>query len=194
MNTKNVKTNKYLALLTFASLVGYFIPLSANAGTFDWPFSSKTNSGQASLVSFVASNGGVTFFDTGRNKNSNDMQLIQSNALIATASPVKTSKTTAPSETKSYIVTATAYSSTVDQTDDQPFITASGTHVRDGVIAANFLPFGTIIKIPELFGDKTFVVEDRMNRRYFYHVDVWFPTRQESADFGIKKVKIEVVS
>src|SRR4030042_3654518 len=37
----------------------------------------------------------------------------------------------------------TAYSSTPEETDDTPFITASGNYVRPGVIAANFLPFGT---------------------------------------------------
>src|SRR3990167_1248447 len=40
-------------------------------------------------------------------------------------------------------VTITAYSSTPEETDSTPFITASGTHVRDGVVAANFLPLGT---------------------------------------------------
>ena len=33
-------------------------------------------------------------------------------------------------------------------------------------IAANFLPLGTQVKIPELFGDKVLVVHDRMNSRY----------------------------
>ncbi len=59
----------------------------------------------------------------------------------------------------------TAYSSTVDQTDSTPFITANGVHVHDGVVATNALPFGTQIKIPALFGDKVFTVEDRMARR-----------------------------
>lgn len=95
---------------------------------------------------------------------------------------------------KTYIVRATAYSSTVDQTDDTPFITASGTHVRDGIIAANFLPFGTTVRIPELYGDKLFVVEDRMNQRYWHNIDIWFPERSLAKEFGAKKIKIEVVS
>ena len=93
-----------------------------------------------------------------------------------------------------YVVTATAYSSTVDQTDDTPFITASGTYVRDGIIAANFLPFGTAIKIPDIYGDKIFIVEDRMNKRYWFRVDIWFPERQMAKEFGIKKIRIEIVS
>lgn len=93
-----------------------------------------------------------------------------------------------------YVVVATAYSSTPDQTDSTPFITAWNTHVRDGIIATNFLPFGTQIKIPELYGNKIFTVEDRMNRRYTHRIDVWFPERELARVFGIKKVKIEVVS
>ena len=63
-------------------------------------------------------------------------------------------------------VVVTFYSSTIDQTDSTPFITANGTYVRDGIVASNFLVFGTVVKFPELFGDKRFVVMDRMNPRY----------------------------
>src|SRR3989344_1044153 len=52
----------------------------------------------------------------------------------------------------------TAYSSTPDQTDDTPFITASGKQVADGIVANNLLPFGTKIRMPDLYGDKVFVV------------------------------------
>jgi len=88
--------------------------------------------------------------------------------------------------------TITAYSSTVDQCDSTPFITANGTFVHDGVVAANFLPFGTKIKIPELFGDKVFSVEDRMNEKYHYRVDIWMTTRELAKQLGVKYVKIEV--
>ncbi len=90
-------------------------------------------------------------------------------------------------------VSVTGYSSTVDQTNSQPFITASGYRVRDGIVAANFLPFGTKIRIPEAFGDKVFVVKDRMNSRFNNRVDVWFYTRQQALNFGIKYTYIEVV-
>jgi len=89
-------------------------------------------------------------------------------------------------------ITATAYSSTEDQCDSSPFITANGTFVRDGIIAANFLPFGTKVKIPELFGDKVFSVEDRMNSKYYYRIDIWMLTRQEAKDFGKQYIKIEI--
>jgi 3D (Asp-Asp-Asp) domain-containing protein len=89
-------------------------------------------------------------------------------------------------------VTITAYSSTVDQCDSTPFITAHNTHVRDGVIAANFLPFHTKVKIPELFGDKVFEVEDRMNKKYSDRVDIWMESREEAIHFGAKFVRIEI--
>ena len=47
----------------------------------------------------------------------------------------------------------TAYSSTPEETDDTPFITASNTRVRHGIVATNMLPFGTRIQFPEVFGD-----------------------------------------
>jgi len=59
---------------------------------------------------------------------------------------------------EAYDIPITAYSSTVDQCDDTPCITANGfnlcAHNQEDVIAANFLPFGTKVRIPELFGDR----------------------------------------
>lgn len=98
---------------------------------------------------------------------------------------------------KTYTVVATAYSSTVDQCDSTPCITASGLNVcnqgLENVIAANFLPFGTKVKIPELYGDKIFTVEDRMNPRYDYRIDLWKTSRNRAISFGKRLVKIEIV-
>ena len=91
-------------------------------------------------------------------------------------------------------VVITAYSSTPEETDSTPFITASGKNVRDGIIANNLLPFGTKIKIPKLYGDKVFVVEDRMNKRKSnYHFDIWFPSKNLALNFGVKTAEIEVL-
>ena len=122
--------------------------------------------------------------------------LVQNDSLVSSGSsvnPKKTSNTENDSKVVEIMVFATAYSSTPDQTDGSPFVTASGTRVRDGIIATNFLPLGTKIKIPEIYGDKVFVVEDRMNRRYWQKIDIWFPTRSGALDFGIQKVKIQLV-
>jgi len=90
-------------------------------------------------------------------------------------------------------VWVTAYSSTPEQTDENPFETAAQTRVRDGIVAANFLPFGSIIKIPEFFGDKLFVVEDRMHARKRYVVDVWMAEKQAAKEFGSAITEIIVV-
>ena len=90
-------------------------------------------------------------------------------------------------------VVVTAYSSTPEQTDDTPFITASGTRVRDGIVAANFLPIGTKIKLPDIYGDRIFVVEDRMHPRKHYMVDVWFASYSEAKAFGAKTTYVEVL-
>lgn len=118
--------------------------------------------------------------------------LIQGDSILALNLPI-TPKTYKPRK-KIYFVRVTGYSSTQDQTDNTPFITASGTHVRDGVIATNFLPFGTVIRIPQLFGNKTFIVEDRMNNRYWTDIDIWFSTKEMAKKFGVKIVKIEIIS
>jgi len=90
-------------------------------------------------------------------------------------------------------VIVTGYSSDPLETDDTPFITASGSFVREGIVAANFLPFGTKIRIPVLFGDEVFVVEDRMNPRKRHQIDVWFPSKQEAINSGAHRTYIELV-
>lgn len=91
------------------------------------------------------------------------------------------------------VVKVTAYSSTKGQTDDSPFIMASGKHVHDGAIAANFLPMGTHVRFPEIYGDKEFVVEDRMHRRFSDRVDIWMETEHEARKFGLQKLTMEIL-
>lgn len=92
-------------------------------------------------------------------------------------------------------VMVTAYSSTPEETDDTPFITAAGTDVRDGIVANNLLPFGTKVRMPDIYGDKVFVVEDRMNtRKGNYHVDVWLPSKTEAINFGAQITSFEILN
>jgi len=92
-------------------------------------------------------------------------------------------------------VIVTAYSSSVWETQGDPFITASGSHVRDGIVANNLLAFGTKIRLPEIFGEKVFVIEDRMNsRKGYYHVDIWFPSQEAALNFGAKLTEMEVLT
>lgn len=115
------------------------------------------------------------------------LAIIQENSLMAISNP-------SIKPVKRVNMILTAYSSTPEQTDDTPFITASGSRVRDGIIANNLLPFGTKVRIPQVFGDKIFEVEDRMNSRYDYnHLDVWFEDTQDAKEFGAKISQIEIL-
>jgi len=97
------------------------------------------------------------------------------------------------SSRRSVAVVITGYSSTKDQTDDTPFITAWNTITRPGVVAANWLPLGTNVKIPELFGSKVFTVEDRMHPRNDHKLDIWFQSREEALKFGVQRARIEIL-
>jgi 3D (Asp-Asp-Asp) domain-containing protein len=120
---------------------------------------------------------------------------------------------------KTLTVAATAYSSDPYQTDSTPCIDASGRDIceraerlgHSDIIAANFLPKGTKVRFPELYGNKVFIVSDRMNARYNYHVIGYYrvdfytavlgkgreidadASRQAARSFGFKRgVKMEV--
>ncbi len=170
------------------------LPNTASASIFDWLYASKVEfkSQSIAFVSMDQENASKLLNESTSEKTS--WQLLNNSTIMAMNVSLPDKKTPSRLPKKIYYVTSTAYSSTEDQTDDTPFITAMGTHVRDGVVAANFLPFGTVLRIPEIYGDKTFVVEDRMNNRYDYRIDLWFPTREAANDWGVKKVKIEIIS
>lgn len=96
--------------------------------------------------------------------------------------------------TKKFTGTLFAYSSTHDQTNGNPFITASGNHVADGVVAANCLPFGTRLRIPTVFGDKVFIVQDRLAAWHnCSSIDIWFPTRTDAIRFGKRRAEVIVL-
>jgi len=88
-------------------------------------------------------------------------------------------------------VVTTAYSSTVNQCDNNPFITAYGTKARNGIVACNFLPFGTKIRFPEIYNNKIFTVEDRMADNTM--IDIWFPDKQSAINFGKKTLLVEII-
>lgn len=93
--------------------------------------------------------------------------------------------------------TMTAYNSEAAQTDSTPCITANGFNVCEygieDTVAANFLPMGTKIRIPDLFGDRIFTVRDRMNKRYSDRVDIWMIKKADAMKFGVRKARIEVL-
>lgn len=85
----------------------------------------------------------------------------------------------------------TAYTNNYEDCGKIDGITASGTFVRDGVIAAPpYIDFGTKI----LIDNKTFIVEDRGSAIVRKAdgtnvIDVWLPTKEECVRFGRVKTK-----
>jgi len=115
---------------------------------------------------------------------------VQGNSFLALSNPNEPE----PKTVKKIKMVVTAYSSSTLQTDSTPYITASNTWVRDGIVANNLLAFGTKVKIPELYGDKIFIVEDRMHsRKGYYHLDIWFPNYWQAKNFGATNAYIEVL-
>lgn len=109
--------------------------------------------------------------------------------------PTKTgSLPEAKQKTPAYVlrVEISAYTSRVEETDATPFITANGSRVRPGTLATNMLPFGTRVRIPALYGDKIFIVEDRMNARYQDHMDVWVDDIADARNIGRRNALVEV--
>lgn len=102
---------------------------------------------------------------------------------------------------KSMVVDATAYNSVPGQTDDDPWVAAWNNRLRPGdkVIAVSRdlekhgLTNGAKVKIQGLPG--TYIVRDRMNKRFKKRIDVWMEKDIKKArKWGKKTLKIEWVS
>jgi 3D (Asp-Asp-Asp) domain-containing protein len=113
---------------------------------------------------------------------------------------------------KSFIVTSTAYTSSVRETDSTPFITATGARTRFGIVAVSrdllpMLPYGSQVRLEDLgsvsgrgrgqfdylFRNTIFVVEDTMNPRFSWRMDIWMPNRTTAISFGVRKLRVTVV-
>jgi len=127
--------------------------------------------------------------------NQDEINLLPADSLITLQGQalVQSSAPDTPIVVNQRWVIVTAYSSTPDQTDSTPFITASGTGVRDGIVACNFLRFGTRVRFPRVYGDKVFVVEDRMALKNSHKIDIWFETREDAKQFGVQNLQVEVL-
>lgn len=90
-------------------------------------------------------------------------------------------------------ITATAYTSRAEETDESPFVAAWGDGVYWGMVASNAFPKNTRLQIPEYFGSKIFTVLDRMNPRYYYRLDIWMPDLNNAKNWGVKYIKIIVL-
>jgi 3D (Asp-Asp-Asp) domain-containing protein len=99
-------------------------------------------------------------------------------------------------EPKILKIYVTAYSSTIEETDDTPCIAASGydlcKHDKENVVACNFLPFGTKVIFPQLDPDKIYTVVDRMHERYNSRMDIWQKLKIDAKKFGKKYLTVEI--
>ena len=170
---KMIKKLAIIGVLFIAILVPTY---QANASLFNWLYNASGNSfivGSDSSVGRALDKISDKKMEA-KKENENEAQghdfegwLVNENI----PAPPFNKYSSAPAK-EIFTVTATAYSSTPDQTDDTPFVTARNTRVRDGLAAANFLPFGTEFRIPDLYGNKVFVIEDRMNKRYWHQIRI----------------------
>lgn len=112
---------------------------------------------------------------------------------------------------KTLILKATAYTSSIRETDRTPQITATGARTRVGIIAVSRdmlrqLPYGSRVVLEDmgtsrggagrfsyLFRDRVFVVEDTMHPRKREQIDVWLPDQGTAIRFGVRNLRVTVV-
>ena len=83
----------------------------------------------------------------------------------------------------------TGYSSEVEQTDETPTITASGTSTRSGVAACpRWISFGTRISI----GGKIYECFDRLAKKYDDRFDIWFADTASAREWGIQETDVVI--
>lgn len=180
-----MKMPKHILVVSIVTIT-LMTALTAQAGLLDLFRPSRVTTEKASDGSFNTLFASVM----GTPQADNDQPVLIANAVAPANSPVGG---VTKALRKTYMVELSAYSSEIAQTDASPFITANGSYVRDGIVASNMFPFGTALKIPSLYGDKIFVVEDRMNTRYQHNVDIWFASKAAAVKLGRRLVKIEVI-
>lgn len=84
----------------------------------------------------------------------------------------------------------TAYTASVDETDNDPTITASNQEVRIGIVANNCLPFGTKVKVK----NRIYEVQDRMNSRFGCDkFDIYMCDYSNAINFGRRALQYEII-
>jgi 3D (Asp-Asp-Asp) domain-containing protein len=164
--------NKHLKILAVAALLAY--PVSIQADIVLVAPSATASSSVTAVPAIIPA-------------SRSTIKAAPSIAILATT-------TIATTTINTKLVNITAYASVPDETSAHPFVTASGKTVADGVVAANWLPFGTQIEIPTLFGNKIFTVEDRTSPRFGGRVDVWMPTVAAAVAFGLHPAQVIILS
>jgi 3D (Asp-Asp-Asp) domain-containing protein len=109
------------------------------------------------------------------------------------------------------LLKATAYTSSIRETDSTPYITATGSRTRVGIIAVSrdmlgSLPYGSRVTLEDmgssrggagrfnyLFNNRVFVVEDTMHPRKREQIDVWLTDRGMAIRFGVRSLRVTIV-
>ena len=92
-----------------------------------------------------------------------------------------------------HLLTVTAYSPEPGQTDDTPFVTASNSRVREGIIAvspdlyAQGWKFGRKVYVKDL---GVFTIEDLMAPRLTNTIDIFMFSTSRAMTFGKKKMRV----
>lgn len=101
---------------------------------------------------------------------------------------------------KSLQVTASAYNSFGYQTHGDPYLTAFGDTLKPGMkaiaVSRDLIDSGLVHNTPVYIHElnDTFLVKDKMNRRWKLKIDVYFGQDRDSArDWGRQKVQISWV-
>jgi 3D (Asp-Asp-Asp) domain-containing protein len=95
-------------------------------------------------------------------------------------------------DARKMVAEVSAYTSSIEETDDTPGITASGARVSSSSAAcpARFA-FGTRIRV----AGRVYVCEDRMAARYrdgdFF--DLWMASRPAALEWGRRSVEVEIL-
>lgn len=90
------------------------------------------------------------------------------------------------------IAEISAYTSSVDETDESPHENASGGRPSHGSVACpSRFDFGTEIMI----NGETYTCDDRMNPRYTEgdYFDIWMETKAEAIHFGRVQMSVQVL-
>lgn len=173
----------------------------ANAGWFQSSAQAGSNTDNGSSSLFLGE--GIFRTIQGLTIDTNNPAIQASTVTSVTNPAASTAKSKVPPKT--YVVSASGYNAVRGQTDASPCRAASGLNICTtdlNIVAANIcdshgnniIPLHTAIKIPSLYGDTIFFVEDRMNKRYCNNIDVLLPDYASAMNLGRRIVRIEIVS
>jgi 3D (Asp-Asp-Asp) domain-containing protein len=190
-------TRKHMLAVSVLFTIAIASTVTAQAGILDWFKSNDAQADQAESGSFDSLYASIL---ASAQEEDEGAIVMNETTMTPANSPLGG---TGVSLRRFYTVQVSGYNSEIAQTDASPFITANGTHVRDGIVAANIynayggnIPFNTAIKFKNcggIAGDKIFIVTDRLNKRYTKNVDIWFASHADAVKFGRRTCQIEVI-